>query len=197
MTAIGKENLAQGAFKYDTINTFHEDNFTCSFSNFPVIEETLNELGVTQPVDMDIFDLYVKDVTIPDQGLLLDEMSYLNRIQLQPMSKGNSRLNAVVVDFMVDASFLNYFLIYTYIRQMREGLAPVDIFYKNVIHEMFVDLHANRGDFVTRLKFKDLFPVSTGSLILTSGKSDTLTFAVSFLYNDFTVELIREGQVAK
>lgn len=175
---------------YDVVNTFHQDSFKVSFSNFPVILETETLSGINQPIDMRIFDYYVKNVTIPDQSLQVTEIPMLNRVQLQPISRGNDNLNSVTVEFKVDNAFRNYFMFYTYIRQMRTAEPDVDVFYKNVIHEMFVDAHANVGEKMVRLKFTNLFPISTGTLSLESGASQELTFAVSFVYEEFTVEMI-------
>ena len=74
---------------------------------------------------------------------------------------------------------------------MRAGIIKLNKpFYKNVIHEMFVDGYTNSGIHVSRLKFINLFPVSSGSLVLESGTAGELTFPVSFNYEEFKVELI-------
>ena len=177
--------------KSDVLNTFHQDNFKVAFSNFPIINDFKNLVGMDQPVDMRIFDYNVKNITIPTQSLETTEISFLNRVQLQPISRGNDNLQSVTVEFKVDNTFLNYFLIYTYIRQMRCGLIKLDRpYYKNVIHEMFVDGFTNLGVHTVRLKFINLIPISTGSLILESGASGDLTFAVSFNYEEFQVEIL-------
>ena len=182
----------QGAkeIDYDIVNPFHQDSFKVAFSNFPVIVETETMSGLNNPIDMRIFDYYVKNVTIPDQSLETTQLPFLNRIQLQPISRGNDNLNAVTVEFKVDNAFRNYYLFYTYIRQMRTAEPDVEVFYKNVIHEMFIDAHANDGEKMVRLKFVNLFPVSTGTLILESGESGELTFTVSFVYEEFKVEMV-------
>ena len=186
------ENL-EGAnnLESDVINAFHQDSFRASFSNFPKINDLKDLTGIDGPIDMRIFDYNVRSVTIPDQSLRTTEISMLNRVQLQPISRANDDLPPVVVEFKVDNTFLNYFLIYTYIRQMRCGIIKLDKpYYKNVIHELFIDGFTNTGVHTTRLKFVNLFPVSTGSLVLESGSSGELTFAVNFMYEEFKVELI-------
>lgn len=180
---------ARTELKADVLNTFHQNDFRVSFSNFPVIEELKSDAGIVKPVDMRVFDYYVRNIVIPDQSLQTSELSYLNRVQLQPMSRGNDNLNAVVVEFKVDDAFLNYYLFYTYIRQMRTGLVDVQTFYKNRIREMNVDGFNNAGFKTSRLTFVNLFPVSTGTLSLEYGSSEELTFAVSFNYEEFKVEM--------
>lgn len=188
---ISEQLVGSKEIKADVLNSFHQDNFKVAFSNFPVINDLKDLVGTDKPIDMRIFDYNVKNVTIPDQSLQVSELSYLNRVQLQPTARANDNLQPVTVEFRVDNTFLNYFLIYTYIRQMRAGIIKLNKpFYKNVIHEMFVDGYTNSGIHVSRLKFINLFPVSSGSLVLESGTAGELTFPVSFNYEEFKVELI-------
>lgn len=181
----------------DVLNTFHSDRFKCSFSNFPVIKETLDQLGINQPLDMKVFDYYVKNITIPEQSLDTMEVNLLNRVQKQlGNQRGNDSLPNVTMEFVVDSHLLNYFLTYSFIRQMRTGLIPVDTpIYKNVIKYCFIDCYDNTsGRQTARLKFKNLWPVSTGTLQLQSGNSSELSFAVSFIYEDFFVVLYDENE---
>ena len=188
---ISEQLAGSKEIKADVLNTFHQDNFKVAFSNFPIVNDLKDLIGTDKPVDMRIFDYNVKNITIPEQSLQVTELSMLNRVQLQPISRANDNLPAVTVEFKVDNTFLNYFLIYTYIRQMRAGLIKLDKpYYKNVIHEMFVDGFTNSGVHVSRLKFINLFPVSSGSLVLESGTAEYLTFPVAFNYEEFKVELI-------
>lgn len=179
----------------DVINAFHADNFRANFSNFPVIKETMDRLGLNQPLDMRVFDYYVKNITIPEQSLDTMEVNLLNRVQKQMGNqRGNDNLANMTIEFVADKNLLGFFLIYSYIRQMRTGLAPIDTpYYKNVIKYLNVDCYDNIGKIASRLKFKNLFPVSTGTLQLQSGNSSQLTFAVSFVYEDFFVIMFDEN----
>ena len=190
---MDREKLSYGLrLQNDVLNTFHQDSFNAYFSNFPVIGETQNAFGENHQPDMRVFDDYTKNVTIPNQSLSTMELPMLNRVQLQPNSMGNSNLNLVVIEFIVDAAFLNYFLIYTYIRQMKTATIEnlKSAYYKNRIFELKIVMYANDGTPVTNLKFKNLFPMDMGALNLQSGVSDELTFPVSFSYEDFQVEII-------
>lgn len=179
----------------DVLNSFHADNFRANFSNFPVIKETLDQLGVNQPLDMGVFDYYVKNITIPEQSLDTTQVNFINRIQKQlGDQRGNDNLPNFTAEFIADVHLLNYFLIYSYIRQMRTGLAPIETpFYKNFIKYLNVDCYNNIGKLSSRLKFKNLIPVSTGTLQMRSGDSNELSFAVSFVYEDFFVVLFDEN----
>lgn len=187
----------QTQFQTDVLNSFHQDSFNAHFSNFPTIAETQNAFGKNMPVDMRVFDYFVKNVTIPDQSLETMEIPLLNRVQLQPSSRGNDNLHLVTVEFIADNAFLNYFLIYTYIRQMRTATIEKleSAYYKNRIYDLSVEMNANKGNPVTRLKFVNLFPMSLGALTLESGNSGELTFPASFSYEDFVVEIVGADEV--
>ena len=179
----------------DVLNTFHSDNFRANFSNFPVIKETLDQLGINQPLDLKVFDYYVKNLTIPEQSLDTTQVNFLNRIQKQlGDQRGNDNLPNMTIEFVADAHLLNYFLIYTFIRQMRTGLAPISTpYYKNIIKYLNIDGFDNTGKQTVTLRFKNLFPVSTGTLQFRSGDSQELSYAVSFVYEDFFVIIYDEN----
>ena len=109
---ISEQLVGSKEIKADVLNSFHQDNFKVAFSNFPVINDLKDLVGTDKPIDMRIFDYNVKNVTIPDQSLQVSELSYLNRVQLQPTARANDNLQPVTVEFRVDNTFLNYFLIY-------------------------------------------------------------------------------------
>lgn len=168
----------------NVINAFHEDQWQVGFSNFPKVFS----IDDKQQVDLRIFDYFVKNVVIPDSSLQTINIDYLNASQLSPISRANSDLPQLTIEFKVDESMRNYFYFFSYIKKMRYG--TIDVKQRdNVIKEIYVNTLDNQNRMISRISFKNALPTSCGALNLQIGQSSELSFPVSFSYEEFVITM--------
>jgi hypothetical protein len=169
----------------NVINTFHEDNFTVGFSNFPKVFSIDN----VQQVDLRMFEYFVKNVVIPDSSLETMDIDFRNAKQLSPISPANNDLPQLTIEFKADETLRNYFYFFSFIKRTRYGTIEVDKFRDNVIKEIYVNALDNQGRIISRISFMKALPVSCGSLTLSVGQSNELSFSVSFAYEEFKITM--------
>lgn len=169
------------------INVFHQDNFTCHFSNFP---ELFEDAG--QKIDLGLYDMFVKNVVIPDMNIEVVPIEYQNTVQWQPISKANSDLPQIIIEFKADENLRNYYYLFSYIKKMRYGSNPNSL-RSNTIKAIGINTLDNQYKKMGRLEFTEALPVSVGSLTLMSGDSEELSFAVSFQYEEFKLAMFNEN----
>jgi hypothetical protein len=169
------------------INVFHQDNFTCHFSNFPEIFE-----DPSQKVDLGLYDMFVKNVVIPDMNMDVVPLEYRNSTVWQPISKANSDLPQIIIEFKADENLRNYYYLFSYIKKMRYGVDPQPS-RSNTINAIGINTLDNQNKKMARLEFTEALPVSVGSLTLMSGDSEELSFAVSFQYEEFKLAMFNEN----
>ena len=169
------------------INAFHQDNFTVDFSNFPEIF-----FDNTKYVDLTLYNKFVKNIVIPDMSLETIDIEFINDIQNQPISRANNALPQMTIEFKADETLRNYYYMLTYIKQMRYGSSP-DSSRNNNINKIIINTLDNQRRLMGRLSFSACIPASLGSLSLVSGTSEELTFPVSFVYEEFSLELVNEN----
>lgn len=167
-------------------NTFHQDKFAVQFSNFP------NILGEIEKIDMRIFDYFVKNVTIPDYSLNVENIDFLNEIKLQPMARANDNLGQITVEFKANETLRNYYYIWMYIRQIR--YADLHDTTDACINTIKVIMNDNQNREIGYMEYRRCFPQSLGSLSLTYGDSSELSFPVSFLFEESRL-VLKEQQL--
>lgn len=170
------------------INTFHQDQFQVSFSNFP---EIYND--ETKKVDLRIFDYFVKNVVIPDMTQETVNVDFMNAVRYQPITRANDSVPQLTIEFKANEDLTNYHLLWTYIKKQRFQTLPTDTAFNNTIKSIFIDMLNNQGIKLGRIEFTEALPMSLGSLSLTTGDSSELTFPVSFVYNEFRLILYSEN----
>lgn len=163
------------------ISTFHQDKFAVQFSNFPMI------LGETEKIDMRVFDYFVKNVTIPDYSMTVDNIDFQNEVRLQPMSRANADLGQITVEFKANEDLRNYYYLWMYIRQVR--YADQHPTSEACINTIKVLMNDNQNREIGTLEYRRCFPQSIGSLSLTYGDSSELSFPVSFLFEESVLTL--------
>lgn len=173
------------------INTFHQDSFTVRLSNFPRVTESKQK--DEKEVDMRIFDYFVKNVVIPDMSQETVQVDFMGGVRYQPITRANNENPQLTIEFKAEENLRNYHMLFAYIKKMRYGDVPVENQYQNTIKSIFIDTLDNQGRKLGRLEFTNALPVSLGSLTLTIGNSEELSFPVSFMYEEFNVTLYNEA----
>jgi len=176
------------------INTFHQDSFIVSLSNFPSVNYSAE--SQVKEVDMRIFDYFVKNVVIPDMSQETVQVDFMGGVRYQPITRANNENPQLTIEFKAEENLRNYHMLFSYIKKMRYGDVPVKNQYQNTIKSIFIDTLDNQGRKLGRLEFTEALPVSLGSLSLTVGDSSELSFPVSFVYEEFKLTLYdTEGNI--
>lgn len=173
----------------NVINTFHQDNFNVTFSNFPIVYDD----QLANPVDLRVFNYFVKNIVIPDMTQDTINVDFMNSVRYQPITRANDQLPQLTIEFKAEENLRNYHLFYSYIKKMRYGTTEASPQYQNTIKSIFIDTLNNQGNKIGRLEFTNALPMSLGSLTLTVGDSSELSFPVSFLYESFNLTLYDEN----
>lgn len=177
--------MSQG---HNVINTFHEDNWTVSFSNFPVVFKRDRQ----HKVDLRIFEYFVKNVVIPDSSLQTTNIEHIKGTQYSPISRANMDLPAFSIEFKADETLRNYFYFFSYIKRMRYGTADIPKERDNNIKTVSVSALDNQMRIISKITFTNVLPISCGSLNLQMGSSEELSFPVTFNYEEFRIILYDE-----
>lgn len=166
-------------------NYQHSDKYSITFSNIPGFVPNNSNTN-----NMDIYDVYVKAVTFPSQSIQLIENTHRAFHINHPISKKNEELDDLIVTFKLSEGMMNWFYIYNWIKELREG--------KNLNNEKFTRLNMikeirltfldneKRPQFVYR--FQNCFVTNVSSLSLTNGLDQELTFDLNIKYEDFGLD---------
>jgi hypothetical protein len=161
-------------------NSFSSDKFNVRFSNIPTINDT--------KVDMRLFDLYVKSIIVSDINEELVNSDILNFQIRHPITRANESLNQLIVEFVLDEDFTNYFTFFNFMQQERylytenTPSEPNDVFRLNNISTISLELLDNQGRARKYLDFTEAYLTSLNSLNLIMGLSEQVTFNASFQY---------------
>ena len=101
MTNNDYERNATGQDFVEDINTFNKNKFLVRFSNFPNFTNF--------KLNMNVLNLYVESVTIPDLSIPMLQTVYMHERQLHPASIGARELQAVTITFQIDELTLEIF----------------------------------------------------------------------------------------
>jgi hypothetical protein len=169
------------------INTQHSDKWSVIFSNIP---------GYTPPIsgnnldNMSLYDSYVKDVTFPDLGVELAKSNFRNYEINHPISKINDNTSEISISFKLSEGMLNYFYLYNWVRGLREqdNVNNEMWFRLNCIKEIKIIFLDNQKRNKLKYTVENAFITNLGSLSLTNGSDDELSFTISLTYEDFRLE---------
>lgn len=167
-------------------NVLHGDKWRITFSNIP----NLTDMG-----DMRYFDNYVKSCTIPPYtiGEIISQLpeGWQVRHPLGGMRK-NQELDNISISFKVSEDMYNYYVFFRWIQDLRYGIVSRDhddLFRKYTIKRLIVSMLDNQKREVSRLTYSNLFLLDLGSLDLTYGSTEEMTFTCGFSYETITHEL--------
>lgn len=164
-------------------NTFHQDCFSIVFSNMPSVGDV--------KVDMRVFDLYVKSMTLPDMISETVNSDFTNSSIRHPISRKNNDIHPLTIEFKASEDLVNYFILHNYIKSLRYGVALTDDkdFRNNTIKAITLHMKDNQQRVIGNFTFTNCLLTSLGSLNLMFGSADELTFPVSFVFEEMILEL--------
>jgi hypothetical protein len=164
-------------------NTFHSDAWKVSFSNLPSLS------GVT---DMAIFDNFVKELTLPEYSMA-EVYSDSNgfRVRHPVVPKINAELGQLAITFKLNEDMKNYWTLFDWIQSMKYGdgyLSEMDLIRRYTIKSINLTVMDNQKRTIAIVRFTQAFLLSLGSLGLTTGSSEELTFPCNFSYEEILYE---------
>lgn len=162
-------------------NTHHASKWELVLSNIPRVG--------TNAIDQDLYNLYVKGVTIPDASITMINSDFREYTYLTPGTRGNTENFQLLIEFALSEDISNYynFLQLMQMTRFEEGsdknnLKDLNI---NLISLFFKD---NQKRKTAVMKFKNCFLTSLSSLPLLYGSKEEITFTATFTYQEVTLE---------
>ena len=169
-----------------TINRFHQDKWQGNFSNVPSVKGN--------KVDVQLYDLYVKSVVLPNMSLDTQNSDLMNFSVRQPTARVNDQLNFLTLEFKVDEYLENYYSLYEWMQIFKYGVQTdtEEILRLNTIKAIEIFLLDNQKRKKGVYRFTECIITDLGSLNLEMGSSEEVTFGVSLVYEEVKFEKIVE-----
>ena len=170
------------------INNANSDKFKMVFSNIPIPATR------TRPPDLEVFNNYVKSVTLPDYSLETLESRFQGATVRYPSSQFNDNLSQITIEFFVDEDMENYKAFFDWIDQIRRGCNAKgeSTLLDSNIKQMKVLVLDNENRRTNTLTFKDCWLLSMSALSLIFGSSEQLQFSCTFSFDVFEIESTTE-----
>ena len=173
-------------------NVLHNDKWKITFSNIP----TLDDMS-----EMKYFDNYVKSCSVPSyhMGDILSQLPMGMQIR-HPLGgmKRNQELDDLVIKFKVSEDMYNYFVMFSWIQQLRYGqINPnhEDYFRKYSIKKIIISMLDNQKRTVAELEFTNVLMGGISALDLSFGATSETEFDCTFKYEEvfYTIKNPMEG----
>lgn len=165
------------------VNNANSEKFRVIFSNIPVPTTRKTKL------DLEVFNNYVKSITLPDYSLEMAESKYLGATVRYPSSQYNDNLSQLTIEFFVDEDFENFKAFFDWIDQIRRGCATkgeTDTLKSNIkMINVLVNDNENRK--TNTLTFTNCWLISMSSLSLIFGSSEELQFSCTFVFDTLDI----------
>jgi hypothetical protein len=156
-------------------NITHIDKFQFSFSNIPNLEDT--------KVPMRIFDEYVRNLTIPSIQLEVINLDFKGSTTRQPISRENSDVNIIVVEFFATEDMENYNYLYQYAQMLKFRKSTTEKLKDTVISTIDVNVLDNQKRKKKTFRFENVYIGELGSMQFDMSTSDQLSFYCTFTYD--------------
>ena len=160
-------------------NMFHSDKWSAIFSNIPNANPDVK-------IDNRLFNLYIKSVALPDLQLDTANTDFKNGSVRQMMSRANDNLQQLSIEFKLSEDMRNYYILYEYLVATRYGqILDKDKWLRNnVIDNLKISCLDNQNREIGGIIFTNAILTSIGSLSLTMGTADNVTFVTSWAYEE-------------
>lgn len=159
----------------NSINASHADKFRVNFSNVP---------GLASPLQLGLYDNFVRSVTIPDYNMEESFSPFRNEIYRNPISKKNDALSQIQIDFKTDENLDNYYNLLTFMQKIRYGEIDAESLRKSAVNAIEVEILDNQKRIRGTLKFTECYLLSLSSLPLVMGSSEEVVFTCNFSYEE-------------
>lgn len=165
-----------------TPNIAHGSKFQVYFSNVPGYVPSETNLD-----NLNIFDLYVKDITFPGITVNYTEVDFRNYHINVPVSKSNDDMRDLTMTFKLSEGMLNYYYLYNWLKSLREGrnIDNEKFFRENYIKNIILYFLDNEKRPKWKYVLENCFLTDLSSISLEYGTDEELTFTTTFIYEDF------------
>jgi hypothetical protein len=177
----------------DDINTYNKNKYQVRFSNFP------NFTGKT--VDMNIFNLYIQSITIPDISIPMLHSMYMHEDQRHPNPIGDRELQTVTITFQVSENQQNWYAFYAWIVFMRHGqtcgktnLKGEELLRMDCIDTIDVLNFNNKNQLISKMTFGHCILNNVSSMELQFSTSEIGTFTVTFEVETIDLDLMTDDE---
>lgn len=193
MTNNDYERNATGQDFVEDINTFNKNKFLVRFSNFPNFTNF--------KLNMNVLNLYVESVTIPDLSIPMLQTVYMHERQLHPASIGARELQAVTITFQIDELKKNFQAFYAWMYYMRYGqtcgktnLKGEELLRMDCIDTIEIVFLNNKNEAVSKMVFGHCILNNLSSMELTKQQSEIGKFTATFEVETIDLEVIKEEE---
>lgn len=160
-------------------NIFNSDSWQINISNMPSVDQ--GKIDVHK-----LYDLYIKSISVPNIDLEVIHSDLMESSTFHPIGRANVDLPNLSIEFKCDEDLENYYNLYEWMQALKYGR---EVFSSDTakgtniksIDIVFLDNENRRRGF---FRFTNAYITSLGSLNLTQGSSDEVTFPVTFNYEE-------------
>lgn len=169
-------------------NVAFSDKWKLSISNVPTVSNL---------TDLSLYDNYVRAFSFPSLDLQLLDSNFRNTRVYHPISRNNTPLNIFRVTFKVSEGMVNYWNIWTWIKNLRAGeiSTPNKTLYRSDWIENFrFTMLDNENRDCAIFDFKECFVINISELVFVNGRSDELEFSIDVDYLRVDYELVSDQE---
>lgn len=176
------------------INNYNKNKWKVRFSNIP------NMTG--QKIDIHVLNNYVREFNVPDITIPMLTSITGHERQLHPNTIGSRDLQTINIAFTIDEHMYNYWLLYTWLYQMRHGktlpdrtnLDGVPLVRMDCIDVIELCLLDNDKKIISKMKFHHCILNNMGALDLKYSDSELGTMVCTFEVENVSFEVNTEGE---
>lgn len=168
-----------------TPNVAHGSKFQIHFSNIPGYKPSNTNLD-----NMNIFDLYVKDVQFPGLTVEYTPTDFKNYHINHPISKINDDMRELTITLKLSEGMQNYYWFFNWMKGLREGknLDNKEFFRENYISSTLLTFLDNEKRPKWKYNLTNCFLTDLSPISLEYGSDDEISFTISLIYEDFDFE---------
>jgi hypothetical protein len=166
-------------------NVAFSDKWKLSVSNIPTVSNVK---------DLSLYDNYVRAFSFPSLDLQLLDSNFRNTRVYHPISRDNTPFNVFRVTFKVSEGMVNYWNIWTWIKNLRHGTKSTskELFREDWIESFRLTMLDNENRDCAIFDFKDCFVTNISEMVLVNGRSDELEFSIDVDYLKVDYELVSD-----
>jgi hypothetical protein len=160
-------------------NIFNSDAFQINISNMPSVDQ--GKIDVHK-----LYDLYIKSISVPNIDLEVIHSDLMESSTFHPIGRANVDLPNLSLEFKCDEDLENYYNLYEWMQALKYGRQVISSDTAKSTNIKSIDIvfldneNRRRGYF----RFTNAYITSLGSLNLTQGSSEEVTFPVTFNYEE-------------
>jgi hypothetical protein len=158
-------------------NNAHASRWEAVLSNIPTIGDTV--------ISQDLYNLYIKGVTIPDTSINMINSDFRDYTYLTPGTRGNTEYFQLLIEFAVSEDMSNYYNFLQLMQMTRFEESSKEQRLKDLnINKISVFFKDNQKRKTSVMDFKNCFLTNLSSLSLIYGSREEIIFTATFTYQE-------------